>query len=110
VKLSENIWTPVIKKLLWQAYYRILGLISFHGPIEESFEATKAMSEREYGGDVYWVLEGRVFRWDDVEISPGITMKIWFIGTRGNTVMLRRGWWSLYLVQELVPAIAKSQS
>jgi hypothetical protein len=100
-------WVPVISRLLWQCYYRLLSFVSYHGPIDESYEAAKYLSiekmgEQVYGGDVYWVVEGHVFRWDNVEVSPGITMSLWFVGSavlRKNTIMARRGWWSLYMLQ-----------
>lgn len=97
-------WGPVIEKLLWQCYYRILGFISFPAPVDESFLAAQKLSE-ELGGKVYWVLEGRVFRWDDVEFSPGLKMSLWFVGSeirRRNTVMARRGWWTLYITEPIL--------
>lgn len=99
-------YVPVIDHLLWQAYYRVLGFISFPAPVDESFQAVQNLSEQ-LGGKVYWVptLEGRVFRWDDVEFSPGLKMGLWFVGSkiRGkNTVMCRRGWWTLYLTEPIL--------
>jgi len=103
-------WVPVIDKLLWQTYYRILSFISFHAPIDEAYQAAKLLSETK-GGNVYWVIPDRVFRFDDVEISPGIRMKVWFFGSairRKNTVMARRGWWSLYLLDVYVKTLART--
>lgn len=95
--LSEELkWAPIIEKLLWQNYYRILSFISFHGPISESYVAATSLIPQ-LGGNIFWVVENRIFRWDNVEISPGITMTVWFFGGPRNTVMARRGWWSLYL-------------
>lgn len=99
-------WIPVIEKLLWQCYYRVLSFISFPAPIDESYEAVQYLSELErpllhdYGGEVHWVSEPRVFRWDDLELTPEIKMGVWFMGSalrRKNSVMIRRGWWTLYL-------------
>lgn len=92
-------WVPVIDRLLWQCYYRILSFISYHAPIDESYEAVNVLA-RERGGDVHWVIPGRVFRWDGLTLSPGITMSVWFFGSairRKNTVMARVGWWSLWI-------------
>ena len=103
-------WVPVIDNLLWQVYYRILSFISFHGPVDEAYQAAKLLSETK-GGEVYWVIPDRVFRWDDVEVSPGITMKVWFLGSairRKNTVMFRRGWWALYLWDPYVKSVARA--
>lgn len=95
-------WVPVIEKLLWQCFYRILSFISFPAPVDESFEAARDLSVQ-LGGKVYWVhgLDGRVFRWDDVEFSPGLKMSVWFAGSkvrRKNTVMIRRGWYTFYVL------------
>lgn len=102
-----NRWVPVVSRLLWQCYYRVLGLISFHGSISEAYEAAKWLSESLLGpgGNVYWIVENRVFRWDNVEISPDIFMNVWFFGTPRNTMMLRRGWWALYLLETSVKAL-----
>jgi len=103
-------WIPVIENLLWQVYYRILSFVSFHGPIDEAYEAAKFLSGTR-GGEVYWVIPDRVFRWDDVEVSPDITMKVWFFGSairRRNTVMARRGWWALYLLDPYIEALART--
>ena len=103
-------WVPVIDRLLWQCYYRILSFISFHGPVDEAYQAAKKLSETK-GGEVYWVIPDRVFRWDNVEISPGIKMKIWFFGSairRKNTVMARRAWWALYLFDPYVKTLART--
>lgn len=97
-------WVPVIDRLLWQCYYRIFSFISFHGPIDEAYEAASILA-RERGGEVYWVAEGRVFRWDSVTVSPDITMNVWFFGSgirRRNTVMARVGWWKLWVVEAAV--------
>lgn len=103
-------WVPVIDRLLWQAYYRILSFISYHAPIDESYEASKSLSGTR-GGEVYWVIPNRVFRWDNVEISPGIKLTVWFFGSalrKKNTVMVRRGWWALYLFDTYVKTLAKT--
>jgi len=110
ITLAEEIsepwkkWVPVIEHLIWQCYYRVLSFISFHGPIDESYKAAKLLSE-ERGGEVYWVIPDRVFRWDGATVSPGITINIWFFGSairRKNTVMARVGWWTLTLFAKVL--------
>lgn len=102
-------WIPVIDRLLWQAYYRILSFISFHAPVGESYQAAQELSGTR-GGEVYWVVPDRVFRWDDVEVSPGIRMTVWIFGSalRGkNSVIARRGFWALYLFDTYVKGMAR---
>jgi len=98
-------WVPVIEHLLWQVYYRVLSFVSFHGPLSEAYYAAEHLSDGK-GGRVYWVILDRVFRWDDVEISPGISTKVWFFGGPKNTVMARRGWWAMYLLEVQVKRVA----
>jgi len=88
----------------------ILSFVSFHGPIDEAYQAAKFLSETK-GGEVYWVIPDRVFRFDDVEVSPGITVKVWFMGSalrRKNCVLFRRGWWALYLWDPYIKALARA--
>lgn len=110
---TEEDWEkllPVITRLLWQTYYRIFGMISFHATVWDSYNAAKWLSDNPYllhshNGQVSWVIENRVFIWEDVEVSPGIIMTVWFFGGPRNTVMVRRGWWTLYLVRTTISAL-----
>lgn len=103
-------WIPVIERLLWQCFYRILSFISYHAPIDESYQAAQSLSGTK-GGEVYWVIPDRVFRWDNVEFSPGLKISVWFFGSalrRKNTVMVRRGWWTFYLLDVYVKRMARA--
>lgn len=111
---NSDKWLPVISRLLWQVYYRVLGLVSYHADINESFKAATYLSQNNYlgntfGGNVYWVVEGSVFRWDDVELAPEIKMNVWFFGRQRNTVMARRGWWALYVLDPVIAATLKKK-
>jgi len=108
-ELGYRKWIPVIDGLIKQCYYRVLSFISWHGPVDEAYLAAKELAETKRGGRVYWVLKGRVFRWDDLEVYPGIKMSVWCFGgkiRRKNTVMARVGWWKLYLIDMAVKGIA----
>jgi len=103
-------WVPVVDRLLFQCYYRVLSFISIHAPVDEVVKAAQYLAVEKRKGKVYWVIEGRVARWDNVEVFPGITMTVWIFGSkirRKNTVMARRGWWALYLFDTYVKALAK---
>jgi hypothetical protein len=104
-------WVPILDGLVFQAYYRVLSFVSIHAPVSEVYEAARHLAETKRGGEVYWVVEGRVARWDGLDVSPpyGVTMNVWLFGAklRGkNTVLARRGWWSLYLFDPLVKSLA----
>lgn len=112
-------WTGPADDLIRQAYYRILGAISFHAPISESIKAIQYIAQTKRGGDLtYWgktrdPFQPRpggiifdVWSWDGLEAYPGITMNIWVYGSEysNNTAFLRKQWWRLYIFE----AVAKS--
>lgn len=102
-------WVPVVDALVLQSFYRQLSWVSMPAPIDEVYAAAQHLSETKRGGRLYWVVEGRVARWDDLEVFPGIRQTNWFVGSklRGkNTAMVRRGWWSLYLLGPMVKGVA----
>jgi hypothetical protein len=102
-------WVPVVERLLWQCYYRILSFVSFPAPVDEVFLAAEFLSTRDLfplGGSVKWVVPDRIFVWDEVEFSPGLMMDVWFMGSalrRKNTAMARGQWWKLYLYVAALP-------
>lgn len=100
-------WMPVVDALVLQTYYRQLSWVSIPGPIEDVYKAAEHLSETTRGGKLYWVLEGRVARWDDFEVYPEIVQTNWFIGGSINTAMARRGWWSMYLMGPMVKSVAR---
>lgn len=99
----------VMNELLKQAYYRILSFISFHFGVEDAYLAAQWLAENVRGGQVYWVVEGKIARWDNIEVFPSIFMNIWFFGGNKNTVMARRGWWALYLLEVYVKALSSQR-
>ena len=103
-------WIPVADSLVLQAYYRVLSCVSFHAPIDEAIQAVKKIAETKRGGTVYTVIPERVYRWDGLEVYPGIRMNLWVFGSpiRGkNTVYARVGWWTLTLMTETLRTRAK---
>jgi len=101
-------WIPVVDALILQTYYRQLSWVSIHAPINEVYKAAEHLAEVKRGGKVYWVIEGIVAKWDNLEVFPGITQTNWFIGRRKNTAMARRGWWAMYLLEIHVKRIART--
>lgn len=94
----------MIMYLLNQAYYRQLGIVAIHAPVDEVYKAVEELAA-EHGGVAYWAhdrTEGHAFRWDGIEMFPDIPpMNLWFFGgkrRRENTVMVRRGWWAMYII------------
>jgi len=100
-------WVPVVDSLILQTYYRQLSWVSIHAPASEVYKAAEHLAETKRGGRVYWVLEGRVARWDNLEVFPGIVQTNWFVGGRRNCAMVRRAWWAMYLFDPLVKSTAR---
>ena len=101
-------WLPVCERLLYQCFYRVLSFISVHTSVENVYNCVKEMSSGWRGGRVYWLLRGRVAKWDDFQVFPGIRMSIWIFGGPRNAVYARRGWWTLYLFDIGVERLARA--
>ena len=100
----------MLDALVVQCYYRILSFVSYHLGIDTSFKAAEHLAETKRGGKVFWVVEGRIARWDDVEVFPGVRITIWLFGSKArqkNTCLARRGWWALYLFDVAVKSLAR---
>jgi hypothetical protein len=102
----SNAWEEIVNRLLYQVYYRLLGM----APVLNSYRTTLAAAEwlaaNIRGGKVSQVIVGRVAQWDDIAVTPGVpgspTMSIWIIGLderaqQSRTLLLRKGFWTLYL-------------
>lgn len=106
-------WTSILDNLIFQAYYRVLSFVSIHAPVSEVFEVAKHIAETKRGGKVYWVVEPRIAKWENLDVNPpfGMKMTVWLFGShvRGkNTVITRRGWWSFYLFDAYVKSLART--
>jgi len=104
-------WVIPLDNIIFQAWYRVLSFVSLHAPINQVYEAARYIAEHKRGGNVYWVITGRVARWDDLDVNPpyGVKMTVWIFGSairRKNCVIARRGWWALYLWDPAVKSLA----
>ena len=113
-------WVAPADDLIRQCYYRIVGAISFHAPIEESIKAVEYLAETKRGGTItYWgrtfsplkpIKLGKLFRvwsWDDLDAYPDVKMSIWIYGSdySSNTAFLRKKWYRLYLLRTLAKTL-----
>ena len=95
-------WIPVADALVLQAYYRTLGMVSMHAPIDQIYPAIQEISSTKRGGDIHWVVQDRVARWDNLEVYPGVTMSLYIFGSpirKKNTVYTRVGFWQSYILR-----------
>lgn len=94
-------WIEMLDNLVFQAWYRVLSFVSIHAPIAEVYQAAQYIALNHRGGDVFWVVNGFVARWENLDVNPphGVKMTIWMWGNSNgkNTVLSRVGWWGLYL-------------
>jgi len=108
VELMDK-WGSVVQRVTFQVYYRVMGVVSIHAPIDEVYTVCQVLTEK-MGGSVYWVVPKSVFRWDGVQVDHGVTQNIWVFGSvvrRRNVVFLRVGWWTLTLFTEALKTRAK---
>lgn len=98
---QPNDWVPVVDSILFQVFYRTLGTASLHGSILDIYKACEYISATKRKGTLYWVVEHRIANWENLEVSPGITMTIRIFGSEihhKNTVLLRKGFFTSYLI------------
>ncbi|MEM3656760.1 MAG: hypothetical protein QXP58_09650 [Thermoprotei archaeon] len=104
--MSKQITTAqeaLIAQAIFQMYYRVLGMVSLHFGITETYNAMNALTSI-YGGTLSYVVPGRVIAWNNLFVAPEYadspTMSIWAFGSsirQLNTVFVRKGFWTLYL-------------
>jgi hypothetical protein len=99
---EDNQWVPVVDDLQRQIYYRQLGMVSMHGPVTEVVPAAAYLAKNRRGGTVTWITPGWTARWENVEVYPGITMNEWLYGGPRNTVLMRVGFYKLYMAESLL--------
>jgi hypothetical protein len=98
----------VVDGVLFQTWYRQLGMVSINIGTLRAYAAAQWLAANGRGGTVSWVLPGRIFQWNVLVVAPGIpgseTMDVWFYGSKAlqqNTVLTRKGFWSLNLFPAL---------
>jgi len=102
-------WIVPLDNVIFQAWYRVLSFVSLHAPLSEVYEAAKYVQKKR-GGTLYWVVKYRIARWEDLDVNPshGVKMTIWLYGgvRAKNTILARYGWWTFYLIDLPLKAVA----
>ena len=104
-------WQEIVDWLLYQAYYRLLGVVEVLTDFDTLVNAAQWLAEHERGGDVSIVIPGRLAQWDGLRVAPPFDepkMSVWLIGFRlydslpekvqHRSLILRKGWWTLYVI------------
>jgi hypothetical protein len=102
----------ILNSALFQVYYRQLGIVSLNFGINDIFTAATYLAANGRGGTVSWVALNRVAQWQGVIVAPGYsdspTIDLWLVGGQTfnkNTVLIRKGFWYLYLPNIISAAI-----
>jgi len=98
-----NKWVPVIDRMVYQVYYRAWGMIPVpKAPIEEVVDACKALQAIR-GGEISWIIKGRLAKWENIAIFPDITINAWIFYRPivGHTFLSREGFYKMYFVSSL---------
>lgn len=106
-------WGRFIENSVVTSYYRVLSFVSVHAPVSEVYTACKYYSENTpYGGDVYWLVQGRIFNWDNINVNQDsdypvyMNLRVFGSSLRGkNTVFARVGWFKMYIVDAVLSII-----
>jgi hypothetical protein len=100
----------VLDQVLLQTFYRQLSTVAIHFGISTTYAAAEWLSQNGRGGSISWAIPGRVFIWSNLIVTPGVpdspTIDVWVFGaalTNWNSVLVRRGFWTLYLAPGTKP-------
>lgn len=101
----------VLDGVLFQVYYRQMGIVAVNFGNDEVLAAAQWLSQNGRGGTVSRVGKGRLLQWNGVVVAPGVAgsplMDIWLVGgkyAQRNTVLVRKGFWSFYLFPTVTAA------
>jgi len=94
----------LLDSVIFQCWYRQLGIVSINIGTGRVYPAARYLAANGRGGSLSWVSTGRVMQWNDVVVAPGLpdspVVSMWLYGSAAlqhNTVLTRKGFWSLDL-------------
>lgn len=107
-------WQELVDQLVFQVYYRLLGMAPVLTGYQTTLGAVEWVASNIRGGTVSEVVKGRLAQWDGLDVTPGVqgspTMSLWVAGileragqkaAQHRTLLVRKGWWTLYLPNRL---------
>jgi hypothetical protein len=100
----EDAAQALLDNVLFQVSYRQLGMVALHRGIDTVVAAAQWLAANGRGGTVSWQIPGRLALWSGIAVTPGVpgspVIDVWMFGaalTQWNTVLVRRGFWQLYV-------------
>jgi hypothetical protein len=95
-------WAQIVERIMFQVFYRQLGMVAIHCPIDVAAKAIDILSREKGYGQWKWLLEGRALVWFDVPIDGVMKIHAYVFGSklrRQNTVLVRQGFWRMYFLE-----------
>lgn len=109
---SENIkdWKPLVERIVYQASYRLLGMVSLPCGIDI---VSKCIDElcKEGKGEWKWLLSGRLLIWYDAPIDGAMKIYTYVYGPKirqKNTIFYRVGGWRMWVLETSLRAFDKT--
>jgi len=99
---DPRVWAPIIERIVFQVFYRQLGMVAIHCPIDVAAKAIDILTKEKGYGNWKWLLEGRVLVWFDIPIDSAMKIHAYVFGSklrRQNTVFVRQGFWRMYVLE-----------
>jgi len=103
-------WVPIIERIVWQVFYRQLGIVAIHCDIKVAAKAIDILCQKGYG-NWKWLLEGRALVWQNIPINHAARVHAYVFGGKirgANTVLVRQGFWRMYVIEAGLKVFDKS--
>jgi len=95
-------WANIIERVLFQVFYRNLGMVSLHVPIAVASQSIDYLCKEKDYGDWKWLLTNRVLVWENVPINHVMKIHVYVFGSKlreKNTVLVRQGFWRMWFIE-----------
>ncbi|RLG77365.1 MAG: hypothetical protein DRO12_02495 [Thermoprotei archaeon] len=103
-------WAPIVKSVLFQVFYRQLGIVALPQGISVISKAIDWLCKEEGMGKWRWLLDDRVLVWEDVPIGKAMKIDLYAFGGKMrnmNTVFVRIGFWKMYVIESMLTTLNK---
>jgi hypothetical protein len=95
-------WAKIIERVLFQVFYRNLGMVSLHVPMKVAVQSINYLVKTKGYGNWKWLLTNRVLVWENVPINNVMKIHVYVFGSslrQKNTVLVRQGFWRLWFIE-----------
>ena len=102
--MLEEYWKPVFERIIFQIFYRQLGIVSVPCPFNIAASSINLLCKEGYG-NWRWLLDDRIILWQDIPIDHATKVHAYVFGSKlrqQNTCLVRQGWWRMYVTEGLL--------